>query len=334
MFESLRTGLRAVRERLRSSLTTPPGEGTAGKADTAGPGVMEKLRSIVLDQEVFVSEKEVTGPLEELELVLLENDVALPVAEAIIAGMRRELIGAKRRIGVPVDSLVTASFEKVLIGVLGEGFDLLEFIRGRERPVRILFTGVNGTGKTTTIAKLGHYLRKHGYSVVIGSGDTFRAGALEQLATHAERVGIRVIQHQVGADPSAVLYDAVQYAIAHQIDVVLGDTAGRFHNKANLMNQLGKVKRVMKPDLVIYVDEAVAGNDAVVRAVEFNRLVGTDAVVLTKADMDMKGGAAISIAHSTGKPIAFLGVGQGYDDLLAFSPRTIVQELLREGAKA
>jgi fused signal recognition particle receptor len=141
---------------------------------------------------------------------------------------------------------------------------------------------------------------------------------------------VKVIRHQEGADPSAVLFDAVQYATAHKIDVVLADTAGRFHNRANLMNQLEKIRRVMKPDLVVYVDEAVAGNDAVIRAEEFNNAVGTDAVVLTKADMDPRGGAAISIAYTIGKPVMFLGVGQGYDDVVPFQPKDVVDELLRE----
>ena len=130
---------------------------------------------------------------------------------------------------------------------------------------------MNGTGKTTTVAKIGSYLKKQGFSVVIGAGDTYRAGAIEQIGVHAERLGIKIIQHPEGGDPSAVLFDAVQYANSHKIDVVLADTAGRFHTKANLMSQLDKIKRVMKPDLVVYVDEAVAGNDAVIRAVEFEQ---------------------------------------------------------------
>ena len=148
---------------------------------------------------------------------------------------------------------------------------------------------MNGTGKTTTVAKIGAYLKGQGFTVVIGAGDTDRAGAIEQIGVHAGRLGIKVIQHQEGADPSAVLFDTVQYASSHKIDVVLADTAGRFHTKANLMNQLDKIKRVMKPDLVVYVDEAVAGNDAVTRASEFDRTIGADAVVLTKADMDSRG---------------------------------------------
>ncbi len=147
--------------------------------------------------------------------------------------------------------------------VLGKGFNLAEYVKTHAHPVKILFTGVNGTGKTTTVAKIGAYLKKQGYTVVIGAGDTYRAGAIEQIGVHAERIGIKIIQHQEGADPSAVIFDAVQYAVSHKIDVVLADTAGRFHTKSNLMNQLEKIRRVMKPDLIVYVDEAVAGNDAV-----------------------------------------------------------------------
>ena len=220
------------------------------------------------------------------------------------------------------------ALRSALLEVLGPGFDLAGYVAAHERPVKILFTGVNGTGKTTTIAKVAHFLKKSGFSVVIGAGDTFRAGAIEQIDIHAERVGIKVIQHQAGADPSAVLFDTIQYAQAHKIDVVLADTAGRFHNRANLMNQLEKIRRVMKPDLIVYVDEAVAGNDAVVRAAEFERTVGADAVVLTKADMDAKGGAAISIAYTIGKPLMFLGTGQGYEDIIPFSPERMVDEIL------
>lgn len=342
MFDSLKNGLRTIRERLGSSLSSASGEGAQEASPAAkesekrgeSPGIVERVKTLVLEREVFISGKELEEPLEQLEMVLLENDVALPVAESIVEGLRNQLLGRRRKIGADVDAIILSALKESLAGVLGEEFDLVGFIRSRERPVKMLFTGVNGTGKTTTIAKVGAYLKAHGFSVVIGSGDTFRAGALEQMATHASRVGIKVIQHQQGADPSAVLFDAVQHARANRIDVVLGDTAGRFHNKANLMNQLGKIKRVMKPDLVVYVDEAVAGNDAVVRAEEFNRLVGTDAVILTKADMDRKGGAAVSIAHTIGKPILFLGTGQGYGDLVPFSPKMLVNELLGEGAAA
>ena len=186
---------------------------------------------------------------------------------------------------------------------------------------------MNGTGKTTSVAKIAYYLQNQGLSVVVGAGDTFRAGAIEQIRVHCERLGVKLIAHQEGADPSAVLYDTVEYAKAHKIDVVLADSAGRFHNRVNLMNQLEKIKRVMKPDLVFYVDEAVAGNDAVVRAEEFEKTVSTDGVILTKVDMDPKGGAAISIAYTIGKPLVFLGVGQGYEDMKPFTPSLIIDEI-------
>jgi fused signal recognition particle receptor len=265
-------------------------------------------------------------------MTLLESDVALKVSDAIIARVRTSLVGKHRKIGASVDALVVGALKRALLDVLGNGFDLVTYIQTHNRPVKILFTGVNGTGKTTTVAKIGAYLKKQGYTVVIGAGDTYRAGAIEQIGVHAERIGIKIIQHQEGADPSAVIFDAVQYAVSHKIDVVLADTAGRFHTKSNLMNQLEKIRRVMKPDLVVYVDEAVAGNDAIVRAAEFDRTVGADAVILTKADMDSRGGAAISIAHTIGKPLMFLGTGQGYDDIMTFDPVQVVEELMGSDA--
>lgn len=329
MFDGLREKLRSVREVFGTSImeaSIPP----AGDAKPAKgqPGLAERVKILVTDGEFVLTERQIQAPLQELEMVLLENDVALPVTDEILRRIQEELVGKHRGIGVAPESVIIAALRDAIVQVLGEGFDLAGYIRDHPRPVKILFTGVNGTGKTTTVAKVGSYLKKLGFSVVIGSGDTYRAGALEQIATHAERLGIKVIQHKAGGDPSAVLFDAVEYASAHKVDVVLADSAGRFHNRVNLMNQLEKMKRVMKPDLVVYVDEAVAGNDAVVRAEEFEKLVGTDAVILTKADMDMRGGAAISIAHTVGKPIMFLGTGQGYDDLMPFSPDRVVDELL------
>ncbi len=291
-------------------------------------GIFTKLKVLVTERELILKEDDVREVLDELEIVLLESDVALPVTEEIIDHVRRDLVGRHRKFRESPDEIVTETLRDALLEVLGAGFDLPGYIRGHERPVRILFTGVNGTGKTTTVAKVGAYLKREGFSVVIAAGDTFRAGAIEQIDIHAERLGIRVIQHKQGGDPSAVIYDAVEYAQAHGLDVVLADTAGRFHNKQNLMNQLGKIRRVMKPDLVFYVDEAIAGNDAVIRAEEFDKTVGADGIVLTKADMDPKGGAAISIAHTIGKPLVFLGTGQGYDDLQPFTPAGMVADLL------
>ncbi len=342
MFGGLRERLQAARNRLSSSIgavvappaaepvVTPPAptDVSTEPAKSAAPSFVDKVKVLVLERELIVSDKNIADALSELELTLLESDVALPVTDAIIAHVRKSLVGKHRKIGESVDAMVVSALKAALLEVLGKGFDLKEYITTHPRPVKILFTGVNGTGKTTSVAKIGSYLHKKGFSVVIGAGDTYRAGAIEQIAVHAERIGIKIIQHKEGADPSAVLFDTVQYAISHKIDVVLADTAGRFHTKSNLMNQLDKIKRVMKPDLVVYVDEAVAGNDAVIRAAEFDRTVGADAIVLTKADMDSRGGAAISIAHTIGKPLMFLGVGQGYDDIIPFDPAGVVDELL------
>ncbi|KQC05741.1 MAG: signal recognition particle-docking protein FtsY [Methanoculleus sp. SDB] len=341
MFDSLRDRLQGVQQKLGLSIKKAEEEAfeSPAPATTPAPGktpkksggnLVDKVKVFVRDRELVLTEKDIADPLEELELILLENDVALSAVDAIVETIRTDLTGTHRKIGSSVDAVVVNTLKHALRDVLGGGFDLTGYIDTHDRPVRVLFTGVNGTGKTTTVAKVAAYLKEHGYSVVIGSGDTFRAGANEQMTTHADRVGVKLIRHQQGADPSAVLFDAVEYARAHKIDVVLADTAGRFHNRANLMNQLEKIQRVMKPDLIVYVDEAVAGNDAVLRAGEFNAAVGTDAVVLTKADMDTKGGAAISIAHTIGKPIMFLGVGQGYGDIIPFSPDRIVDDLLGE----
>lgn len=340
MFEGLRARLQKVQGTLEKNIAgaanpqgsdAPPGESPdleSGK----DPSFLTRVKVLIADREFLISEKDIEEPLFELEMILLENDVALPVADEILRRVKAELTGTRRRIGESVDEIVISALRESLMGVLGQGFDLIAYIRSHDHPVKILFTGVNGTGKTTTVAKVASYLKKNGCTAVIGAGDTFRAGALEQIDVHAARLGIKVIQHQAGADPSAVLFDAVQYAEAHRIDAVLADTAGRFHNRANLMKQLEKIRRVMKPDLVVYVDEAVAGNDAVVRAYEFEKTVGADAVILTKADMDSKGGAAISIAHTIGKPVMFLGTGQGYDDIIPFSPERVVGELLGDGA--
>jgi fused signal recognition particle receptor len=333
MFEGLRSRLQKIQGRLEENIGTAsagaePDSSHPGRAPAEKrPGMMDRVKVLVTDREFFISEDDVSEPLFELEMVLLESDVALPVTEEIISLVRQNLTGQRRKIGESVDGIVFSALHDALMQVLGDGFDLPAYIRGHDRPVKILFTGVNGTGKTTTVAKIASFLKKNGFSVVIGAGDTFRAGAIEQIDEHARRLGIKIIQHQHGADPSAVLFDAVQYASAHKVDVVLADTAGRFHNRANLMNQLDKIRRVMKPDLIVYVDEAVAGNDAVVRAHEFEKSVGADAVILTKADMDSRGGAAISIAHTIGKPLMFLGVGQGYDDIMPFEPAAVIGEL-------
>ena len=294
-------------------------------------GFVQKAKALVLEREFILEESDLEEPLWELEMALLESDIALSVSEAIVEAVKKELVGTRRRIGKDTGGIVEEALKKAIYDVMSANvFDLDEYIRDSEKPVHIVFVGINGTGKTTSIAKLSKRFKDQGYSVVLAAGDTFRAGAIDQLAIHAGNVGVKIIKHQEQADPAAVIYDAVQHAKAHNVDVVLSDTAGRMHTNINLMEQLKKVCRVAPPDLLIFVDEAVAGNDAVERAAQFNAAVPINGSILTKTDADSKGGAAISIAYITGSPILFLGMGQGYDDLQKFDPQWFVDQLFAE----
>ena len=197
-----------------------------------------------------------------------------------------------------------------------------------KRPYIIVFMGINGTGKTTTIAKLAHMLDKHGFKVLLAAADTYRAGAIEQIEVHAERLSLKCIHQRYGADPAAVARDAVIHATLHGFNVVLIDTAGRMQTSRNLMDELGKIIRVSQPDLKIFVGDALAGNDLVAQAREFHDKVGYDAVILAKADADVKGGAAVSVTYVTKAPILYLGVGQKYDDLQPFDSKWLVDKIV------
>ncbi|MDI9394020.1 MAG: signal recognition particle-docking protein FtsY [Euryarchaeota archaeon] len=291
-------------------------------------GFTQKAKALVFNREVYLDAKDLEEPLWELEMGLLESDLAVSVSEAIVESVKNQLTGTTKRIGSDTEDIVEAALKKAILDVVSANtFDFDEYVKKIQRPVHIVFVGINGTGKTTSISKMTHRLLKSGYSVVLAAGDTFRAGAIDQLGIHANRLGVKMIKHQAGADPAAVIYDAVQYAKAHKIDFVLSDTAGRMHTNMNLMAQMEKICRVSSPDLIIFVDEAVAGNDAVERAAQFNDAVPIDGSILTKIDADSKGGAAISIAYITGKPILFFGVGQGYEDLKKFEPEWFVDQL-------
>jgi fused signal recognition particle receptor len=292
---------------------------------------LEKAKSLIFEQEVILEEKDLVEPMWALEMALMESDVALPVAEEIIREVKSDLVGKKRKIGADTGAIAEQSLRNALLTILSRNYlDFDEYIKTKEKPIKILFVGVNGTGKTTSIAKVARYLMNQSYSVVLAAGDTFRAGAIEQLEVHGNSLGLKVVKHKTGGDPAAVIFDAIEYAKAHNKDVVLADTAGRLHTNINLMDQMRKIVRVTKPDLLIFVDEAIAGNDAVERARLFNESVPIDGSILTKTDADAKGGSAISIAYITGKPVLFLGIGQTYPDLVKFEPGWLVDRLMGE----
>jgi len=272
--------------------------------------------------------------LSEFKISLAENDVALPVAEQICDGMEKRLNGVQVKRLEDRRKIVEKNLREVLLEIMltNNKTDLLEVVeekRKKNEPFVIVFVGINGTGKTTTIAKVARFLNKKGYSVVLACSDTFRAGSIEQLEEHAKRLGIRMIKHKYGADPAAVAYDTINHAKAHGIDVVLIDTAGRMQTNRNLMNELAKIKRIVNPDLTILTVDSLTGNDAVMQAEEFHKSVGMDATILTKVDADVKGGSALSVTYVTQKPILFIGTGQRYEDLEEFDPEKFVQMILQ-----
>ncbi|MFC6770733.1 signal recognition particle-docking protein FtsY, partial [Halorubrum pallidum] len=311
------------------SVVTP--ETDAGDdAGDADPSTFQRAKAFATGR-IIIEEEDLEEPLWDLEMALLESDVEMSVAEQILDTVRETMLGESRKQVDTTGELVESALHDALLDVIAVGqFDFEERIAEAEKPVTIVFTGVNGVGKTTSIAKLSEWLDERGYSSVLANGDTYRAGANEQIAEHADRLDRELIAHDQGGDPAAVIYDGVEYAEANDVDVVLGDTAGRLHTSDDLMAQLEKIDRVVDPDMTLFVDEAVAGQDAVNRAKEFNDAAEIDGAILTKADADSSGGAAISVAYVTGKPILFLGTGQGYDDITLFDPEELVESLLGE----
>ncbi len=305
-----------------------------GKIRDALKKATETIKRSVEEQVAYrtLGEGDVDPVLDELLIDLVEADVAYDTAERIIKGLRERLVGARVRRGEDVGKIVRSALRDTLLSILGrEAPDIVELAREsckKGKPLVVLFLGVNGTGKTTSIAKVAKLLKDHGLTPVIAAADTFRAGAQEQLAVHAERLGVPIIKGKYGADPASVAYDAVSYAKARGFCVVLVDTAGRMHVDSDLMAELRKIVRVVKPDLKILVVDSLTGNDAVEQAKRFDEAVGVDAIIVTKVDADVKGGTLVSVADATGKPIIFLGVGQRYDDLQKFKPEEAVEKLL------
>jgi len=280
-----------------------------------------------------LSEKELDEVLWELQLVLLQNDVSLKVAEQIAWSVKEKLVGEKVRRFSDVRGMVREALREAILEVLESGgkidlFGILEEKKRRREPLVMVFVGVNGTGKTTTIAKLAWLLQKKGYTCVLAAADTFRAGSIEQIEKHAKRLGVKLVKQSYHADAAAVAWDAVEHAKAKFINAVLVDTAGRMQTDRNLLEEMKKIVRVADPDLKVFVGDALTGNDAVEQAEKFNEAIGLDAIILTKVDADVRGGTALSVTYATRKPIIFVGVGQGYDDLEEFDPKWFADRIL------
>jgi len=296
------------------------------------PSKEEKSGMFSFVTKKTISEKDIDDILFELEMALLESDVALEVAEKIINSVKEDLVGKKIKRRSDVAEFTRNALKNAISEILGvETRDLKKMAEDAKKsgqPLKIMFVGVNGTGKTTTIAKIATYFINEGYTPVIAAADTFRAGAIEQIGHHAENIGVKLIKHKKGADPAAVAYDAVEHAKAKGKEIVLIDTAGRMQTNVNLMDEMKKIQRVVKPDVIIYVGDSLTGNDAVEQAMKFNEAVGVDGIILTKADADAKGGAALSIGYVISKPILFLGIGQSYEDIMEFKSEWMVDQLI------
>jgi fused signal recognition particle receptor len=300
--------------------------------------LFEKLRQQFSDLYDRISKTELKGKdlehvLDEFQLTLVENDVAVSAAEFVCTQLREKLGDVQFARFKDPRTRVKVILQEVLLTVLQRAghldiFELIDKKRSAGEPAIIVFIGINGTGKTTSIAKLAHILQKRGRSVILAAADTYRSGAMEQLEEHARRVGVRMIKHQYGGDPAAVAFDAVSYAKAHGINVVLIDTAGRMGTNKNLLEEMRKIVRVTNPDLTILVVDALTGNDAVEQGRVFSEAVKIDGIILAKLDADIKGGSAISLSYIMGKPVAMVGTGQRYDDLEPFQPEAIVKNLI------
>jgi fused signal recognition particle receptor len=283
----------------------------------------KKFSSVKLNVEHF--EK----VFEELEIILIENSVAIEVIEKIKEELKKELLDhpVERK---KIEYEIKDALKKSISGILVDSYDLIEKIKEelkKEKPYKIVFFGINGSGKTTSIAKIAWLLKKNNISCILAAADTFRAASIEQLEKHSSALGIEMIRHDYGADPAAVAFDAIKHAKAEKIDVVLIDTAGRMHSNANLMAEMEKICRVSKPNLKIFVGESITGNDATEQARKFNEAIGIDGIILTKSDVDEQGGAIISVSYITKKPILYLGKGQEFEDFEKFDKEKILKLL-------
>ena len=306
--------------------------------------MFDKLKKAFSKAAKGVAQKELTEKvlddvLLNFQIALLESDVAQEVVDDLSVKLKKELLGLKLEKEQEATEIVHSKLRAALTEIFAQTirFDLIEKIKVKKEtkggPFIIVFLGINGTGKTTTVAKIAHLLRKAGFSVVVAAGDTHRAGAIEQLEQHTNRLSLKIVKQRYGADPSSVGRDACDHAKKNHIDVVLMDTAGRMQTSKNLMDEMGKIVRVVKPDVKLFIGDALAGNDTINQAREFFHYTNFDGAILTKVDADAKGGSAISIAHITSRPIVYIGMGQGYDDIVPFDSNKFIESLFESGGQ-
>lgn len=294
----------------------------------SGWGIFTKITDLVT--KTVLNESKFEEIFWEMEIVLLENNIAVEVIEKIKHDLKTQIVGKPIKRGKVEEVIIEAIGNSIDDLFSVEKIDLIEKIKEKRKkgePFVIAFVGVNGSGKTTTIAKMAKLFLDNRLKPVIAASDTFRAAAIQQLEAHAVKLGVKLIKHDYGSDPAAVAYDAIKFALQKGMDVVMIDTAGRLHSNVNLMDEMKKIIRVAKPDMKLFIGEAITGNDCVEQARQFNEAIGIDGIILCKADVDDKGGAAISVSYITGKPILYLGVGQGYDDLKEFDKDLVLKSL-------
>ncbi len=294
--------------------------------EPGGKSFFSKLKQVFVKTEI--NDKDFDKFFNDLEMILIENNIALEVIDSLREKLKKELLNKE----IPknkVEEEIKKALKNSVLDLLIEPFNLEDKISEKlkeKKPYVIVFFGINGSGKTTTISKLAYMLKKK-YSLILAAADTFRAASIEQLEKHSEKLGVPVIKSRYGADPASVIFDAIAHAKAKGIDIVLADTAGRMHTKSDLLREMEKIVRVSKPDLKVFVAESTTGNDAIEQAKAFNDAIGIDALILSKADVDERGGAMISSSFVTGKPILFLGTGQEYKDLEVFDKKKILDKL-------
>src|SRR3989338_9127907 len=286
-------------------------------------GFFEKIKEAITTKTI--SAEKFNELFWELELALLENNVAVEVIEKIKKDLKEEIVDKPLKRG-KVEETIEEALKKSIEGLFVDDFDLEKEIK-KKKPYVIVFFGINGSGKTTSIAKVAYILKEKGLKCVLAAADTFRAAAIQQLEIHGKKLDIKVIKHDYGSDPAAVAFDAIKHAESKGLDVVLVDTAGRMHSNMDLVREMEKIVRVSKPDLKIFVGEAITGNDCIEQASIFNSAIGIDGIILTKQDIDEKGGASVSISYITKKPIIYLGVGQRLQDLIKFEKEKIIKGL-------